>query len=71
MDEIRLFDTLSNENKVLAEFGFEPAFSPDGHLIVYSTPQGCEANEESSLWVVSIHGLLNNKFLDAADEPSW
>ena len=71
VEEIRLIDMGSNENKLLVEFGREPAFSPDGQFIAYSTPEGCEKDKASCLWVVSIDGKIRKKLLDDADEPIW
>ncbi|MEJ2188363.1 MAG: protein kinase, partial [Acidobacteriota bacterium] len=71
---IFLVPTLGGPARRLAEYGFNPAWSPDGRLVVFSTNSGAVwlPTPSSQLWTVDVETEARHLVVDGeAYNPQW
>lgn len=71
VEEIHLLDIEKGKDQKVIDEGYEPAFSPDGRLLAYSTSKGCEKERFLCIWMISLDGKTKQKLVDNAYRPAW
>ncbi len=67
-EQIHLFEVATGKERLVADHGVDPCFSPDGKFAAFS---GVAEDREYGIWVIQAHGTGDRLLIRDGEQPAW